>query len=57
MGQAQVVENESEIGLDEEANDELKPGHTLMQGQYTIEAFLNAGGFAVLLTKRTALPR
>jgi len=39
-------ENAAQIGADEEDFvDELKPGTELMHGQYTIESFLNAGGF------------
>lgn len=37
--------------------DELEPGHTLMHGQYTIEEFLNAGGFGITYLARDSLDR
>ncbi|MBE0412315.1 serine/threonine protein kinase [Yoonia sp.] len=37
--------------------DELKPGTKLMHGQYTIESFLNAGGFGITYLARDSLDR
>ncbi len=37
--------------------DELKPGTKLMHGQYTIEHFLNAGGFGITYLARDSLDR
>ena len=37
--------------------DELKPGTKLMHGQYTIENFLNAGGFGITYLARDSLDR
>lgn len=37
--------------------DELKPGTQLMHGQYTIESFLNAGGFGITYLARDSLDR
>ena len=37
--------------------DELKPGVQLLQGQYTIESFLNAGGFGITYMARDSLGR
>lgn len=42
---------------DEAAKDELEPGHTLMHGQYTIEGFLNAGGFGITYLAKNSLDR
>ena len=42
---------------DEQFVDELKPGTKLMLGQYTIESFLNAGGFGITYTARDSLNR
>ena len=42
---------------DEAFADELKPGSTLMHGQYTIEGFLNAGGFGITYNARDSLDR
>lgn len=47
----EAVQNEDGI------RDELEPGHTLMQGQYTIDAFLNAGGFGITYLARNSLDR
>ena len=41
----------------EDALDELRPGETLMQGQYTIERFLAAGGFGITYLARDSLDR
>lgn len=37
--------------------DELKPGTKLMHGQYTIESFLNAGGFGITYLAHDSLDR
>ncbi|EBA13752.1 serine/threonine-protein kinase [Roseobacter sp. CCS2] len=37
--------------------DELKPGTKLMHGQYTIDSFLNAGGFGITYLARDSLDR
>ncbi len=37
--------------------DELKPGTKLLLGQYTIESFLNAGGFGITYLARDSLDR
>ena len=37
--------------------DELKPGTKLLHGQYTIESFLNAGGFGITYLARDSLER
>lgn len=50
-------ENAAEIGTDEDFVDELKPGTQLMHGQYTIESFLNAGGFGITYMARDSLDR
>ena len=41
----------------DEFADELAPGATLMHGQYTIESFLNAGGFGITYSARDSLDR
>lgn len=54
MAKAQVKENtEEKDGF----VDELKPGTKLMHGQYTIESFLNAGGFGITYLARDSLDR
>ena len=54
MAKAQPIEN-----ADDKENfvDELKPGTKLMHGQYTIESFLNAGGFGITYLARDSLDR
>lgn len=42
---------------DEAFVDELKPGTELMHGQYTIDSFLNAGGFGITYNARDSLNR
>lgn len=37
--------------------DELSPGHKLMQGQYTIQSFLQAGGFGLTYLATNSLGR
>lgn len=54
MGNAQVQE------FDEDSDDfvdELKPGTQLMHGQFTIERFLNAGGFGITYLAKDSLDR
>lgn len=41
----------------EEFADELKPGTKLLQGQYTIDSFLNSGGFGITYLARDSLDR
>ncbi len=54
MAKPQVTENTDE---GEGFVDELKPGTKLMHGQYTIESFLNAGGFGITYLARDSLDR
>ena len=42
---------------DEIFSDELAAGSTLMHGQYTIDSFLNAGGFGITYSARDSLDR
>lgn len=42
---------------EEQFVDELKPGSKLLHGQYTIERFLNAGGFGITYLARNSLDR
>ena len=44
-------------GASEYGSTELKPGTTLLQGQYTIVQFLNSGGFGVTYLARDSLDR
>ena len=44
-------------GSDDGFADELPPGTSLLQGQYEIEGFLNAGGFGVTYLARDSLDR
>ncbi|MFQ6551262.1 serine/threonine protein kinase [Aestuariibius insulae] len=44
-------------GDPEDVVDELEPGTKLMHGQYTIECFLNAGGFGITYLARDSLDR
>ncbi|MDP3264168.1 MAG: serine/threonine-protein kinase, partial [Tabrizicola sp.] len=37
--------------------DELKPGHKLLQGQYTIVSYLNSGGFGITYLAKDSLDR
>ncbi|PUB17555.1 serine/threonine protein kinase [Yoonia sediminilitoris] len=55
MGKAQIQDNSG----DEKDSfvDELKPGTKLMHGQYTIENFLNAGGFGITYLAKDSLDR
>ena len=54
MAKAQVQENADEK---DSFVDELKPGTKLMHGQYTIENFLNAGGFGITYLAKDSLDR
>lgn len=54
MAKAQVKENTEEK---DSFVDELKPGTKLMHGQYTIDSFLNAGGFGITYLARDSLDR
>ena len=47
-----VDENSAEI-----PSDALEPGTDLLHGQYTIESFLNAGGFGITYLARDSLER
>ncbi|MEL6641086.1 MAG: serine/threonine-protein kinase, partial [Pseudomonadota bacterium] len=50
--------NETDINEGaEDFVDELKPGTELMHGQYTIQSFLNAGGFGITYLARDSLDR
>jgi serine/threonine protein kinase len=42
---------------EEQFVDELKPGTRLLHGQYTIERFINAGGFGITYLARNSLDR
>ena len=42
---------------DEDFVDELAPGTQLLHGQYTIESFLNSGGFGITYLARDSLDR
>ncbi len=42
---------------DQDLGDELAAGSTLMHGQYTIDSFLNAGGFGITYSARDSLDR
>ena len=54
MAKAQVKENTEDK---DSFVDELKPGTKLMHGQYTIDSFLNAGGFGITYLARDSLDR
>ena len=41
----------------ESGGDELKPGTTLLHGQYTIDSYLSSGGFGVTYLARDSLDR
>ena len=47
----------NKVAAIEEFTDELKPGTKLLRGQYTIERFLNAGGFGQTYLARDSLDR
>ncbi len=52
MGNAHIQMDESESYL-----DELKPGTKLLHGQYTINCFLNSGGFGITYLATNSLDR
>jgi hypothetical protein len=52
MGNAQIQDDQSESYL-----DELKPGTKLLHGQYTINCFLNSGGFGITYLATNSLDR
>lgn len=54
MAKAQVQDNEDDK---DSFVDELKPGTKLMHGQYTIDSFLNAGGFGITYLAKDSLDR
>ncbi|MEL6206937.1 MAG: hypothetical protein AAFR47_16720, partial [Pseudomonadota bacterium] len=41
----------------EEAGDALPPGTSLLQGQFLVDGFLNAGGFGITYLARDSLDR
>lgn len=49
--------SEPQPDIDDLQADELKPGTELLRGQYTIEGFLNAGGFGVTYLAKDSLAR
>ena len=53
MGSAPKLKDED----NPEFADELKPGTELLHGQYTIESFLNSGGFGITYLARDSLDR
>jgi serine/threonine protein kinase len=46
-----------DMGGDGPSSDELKPGTKLLLGQFTIESFVNAGGFGIVYIARNSLDR
>ena len=54
MAKAQAKDNAEEK---DSFVDELKPGTKLMHGQYTIDSFLNAGGFGITYLAKDSLDR
>jgi serine/threonine protein kinase len=46
-----------DIGGDGTSSDELCPGTKLLLGQFTIESFINAGGFGIVYIARNSLDR
>ena len=54
MGSVRKLKDDIDI---EEVSDHLQPGHSLLQGQFTIESFLNSGGFGITYTARDSLDR
>lgn len=51
-----VAQNLEDVGPETFA-DELKPGTKLLLGQFTIDSFLNAGGFGITYLARDSLDR
>lgn len=57
-GRAKIASAEDhEAVADETFGDELPKGTTLLQGQYTLTRFLNAGGFGITYLARDSLDR
>ncbi|WP_341367129.1 protein kinase [Yoonia sp. BS5-3] len=54
MAKAQILDNADDK---DSFVDELKPGTKLMHGQYTIDSFLNAGGFGITYLAKDSLDR
>jgi serine/threonine protein kinase len=54
MGSVRKLKDDIDI---EEVSDHLQPGDSLLQGQFTIESFLNSGGFGITYTARDSLDR
>ncbi|GFE64455.1 serine/threonine-protein kinase [Litoreibacter roseus] len=52
-----AAEKKTESDASSSFSDELKPGTVLMHGQYTIESFLNSGGFGITYLARDSLDR
>ena len=52
-----AMASEPQPDIDDFQADELKPGTELLHGQYTIEGFLNAGGFGVTYLAKDSLNR
>ncbi len=53
---ALAAENKNDVGFENIA-DELEPGTRLLHGQFTIDSFLNAGGFGITYLARDSLDR
>jgi hypothetical protein len=53
---ASTAANMEDVGIETFA-DELKPGTKLLLGQFTIDSFLNAGGFGITYKARDSLDR
>lgn len=57
-GRATIASAEDQEAIaDETFGDELPKGATLLQGQYTLTRFLNAGGFGITYLARDSLDR
>ena len=54
MGSAHKIEDYEEF---EDDSGHLQSGESLLQGQFTIESFLNSGGFGITYTARDSLDR
>jgi len=51
------IDQTIEQGGEDDFVDELKPGTELLHGQYTIEEFLNSGGFGITYLAKDSLDR
>ena len=51
------IDQITEQGAEDDFVDELKPGTELLHGQYTIEEFLNSGGFGITYLAKDSLDR